>query len=266
MQLQENAAICDQVAQVQESIVTVKEERRFLLKKLMDLDGDLAAELASKALANNQQNAPTSTRKPYKKRAKKQKEEEKEIPPEFPIDLGALSILSIGEIVMDRPNYHNDKWIYPVGFVSKRNYAHLKERDKKSIYTCRIVENGENPRFEIIPEFDPEFVIAAPTPDLCHAALIQTINENTSQNMELCAQGEWFFGLATSVVVNILQKTPEINKCANFKSFSEDYCKLDPNEQSVSYDAFDKDIAISNYNTVLEVKEEPPDELFEQTN
>lgn len=250
------------MAQVQEDIVTTKEERRFLLMKLMDMDPVLATELQTKA---NEAPAP-STRKPYKKRAKKQKEEQEQ-KPEFPLDLGALTVISLGTIVCDRPNYHTEQWIYPSGFVSTRKYAHLKEKDKKCIYTCRIVENTENPRvprFEIVPDFDPEFVIAAPTADLCHAALIQTINENTNQNMELRTLGEWFFGLATAAVVNILQKSPEISKLVNFKSFPEEWSKMDPNEEnSVNYDTF-KDIATTSYNTVMEVKEEPPDELFEQ--
>lgn len=259
------------MSQVQESIITVKEERRFLLKRLMDRDSDLAKELSKKQNSNDS-GAPTqSTRKPYKKRAKKQKTATQ--PSEtisldsndgnsYPLDLGALKILSIGQVIYDRPNYHSENWIYPSGFVSTRSYAHIKDKDEKSIYTCRITENGEFPRFEIIPELDSEFIIAGPTPDLCHAALIQTINENTGQNLELRAQGEWFFGLAHSTVTNILQNSPDIEKCTKFKGFNGNALPFDPNvAHSVNYDAFEKDIAISNY-TVLEVKEEPPDELF----
>lgn len=257
------------MAQVQESIVTMKEERRFLLKRLMDKDCNLAKELSKKQ--TNDSTTPTqSTRKPYKKRAKKQQALQ---PPEtilldsndapYPIDLGALKILSIGQIIYDRPNYHTENWIYPSGFVSTRIYEHIKDKDKKCLYTCRITENNDFARFEIIPESDSEFIIAGPTPDLCHAALIQTINQNTGQNLELRAQGEWFFGLTHSTVTNILQNSADIKKCAKFKGFNVNVNLFDQNTgHSVNYDAFEKDIAISNYHTVLEVKEEPPDELF----
>lgn len=274
MDFQENAALCDQVAQVQESIVTVKEERRFLLKRLMDREPDLAKELSKKQTAN-ESGAPTqSTRKPYKKRAKKQQaaqvsetislDSNDGTSQSFPIDLGALKILSIGQIITDRPNYHTEHSIYPSGFVSTRSYNHIKEKDGKCLYTCRITENGDLPRFEIIPEQDTEFIIAGPTPSLCHAALIQTINDNTGQNLELHAQGEWFFGLTNSAVTNILQNMPDIKHCAKFKGFDEkpQSFGLNVGGHSVNYDAFEKDINISNYHTVLEVKEEPPDELF----
>lgn len=260
------------MSQVQESIVTVKEERRFLLRRLMDKDPDLTKEL-SKKQSSDSGGTTQSTRKPYKKRAKKQQGDVQ--PTEiisidsndgmaYPIDLGALKILSIGQVISDRPNYHTENCIYPSGFVSTRSYAHIKDKDGKSLYTCRITENGDFPRFEIIPESDSDFIIAAPTPDLCHAALIQTINENTGQNLELRAQGEWFFGLTHSTVTNILQNSQGIKKCTKFKGFNLNSSNsFDPNmSHSVNYDAFEKDIAISNYHTVLEVKEEPPDELF----
>lgn len=247
----------------------MKEERRFLLRRLMDKDTDLTKELTKKQ-ANDSGTPTQSARKPYKKRAKKHQQQSNESQTisvdsndgsiSYPVDLVHLKILSIGQIVYDRPNYHSENFIYPSGYVSTRSYAHIKDKDKKCLYTCRITENGDFPRFEIIPESDSEFIIAGPTPDLCHAALIQTINEKTGQNLELRAQGEWFFGLTHSTVANILQNNPDIQKCTKFKSFDRNPTLFDPHlEHSV---AFEKDIAISNYHTVLEVKEEPPDELF----
>lgn len=39
--MQENAALCDQVAQMQENLMLVKEERLFLLRKLCQQQGDI---------------------------------------------------------------------------------------------------------------------------------------------------------------------------------------------------------------------------------
>lgn len=236
----------------------------------MDRDTDLAKELTKKQ-ASAEGGAPTqSTRKPYKKRAKKQQQQtnpatslEPTDSPCFPLDLGAIKIISMGQIIYERPSYHTENYIYPSGFVSNRIYTDLKDKDSKCTYTCRITENGDFPRFEIVPGSDLDFIISAPTPDLCHAALLQTINENTGQNLELRAQGEWFFGLTHSTVTNILLNMADIKKCAKFKGFNANAELFDTTiEHSVNYDAFEKDIAISNYHTVLEVKEEPPDELF----
>lgn len=253
------------MSQVQESIVHVKDERRFLLKRLMDLDKDLATELSKR---QNQGDGTQSTRRPYKKRAKKNAEQSTEAAanestdsPTLPLDLGPLHILCIGQLITDRSNYHAEHYVYPSGYVATRNFAHIKNIDEKCTYTCRIIENGDSPRFEIIPEPDTEFVIAGPTPDLCHAALIQTINENTGQSTELCPQGEWFFGLTHPTVIRLIENNPNIDKCVKFKGFNgNSSAENSTSLSSWSFGASKQDI--SSYHTVLEVKEEPPDELF----
>lgn len=242
-------------------------------------------------LLNNDSVVTTpSTRKPYKKRnseAKAKKannsssnassQQTKQIVqtitvdangvPIYPINMGSLSIHNLGQIVYDRPGYHTENWIYPAGFVSSRVYGHVKEPERKCVYTCRILDNGDFPRFEIAPESDSDFIITGPTPDLCHAALIQTINNSTDiRNIDIRPQGEWFFGLAHPTVMTLLQTSPDISKCTNFKSFNVELFSVDKEtDPSVNYEALQRHIAISSYHTVLEVKEEPPDELLEQT-
>lgn len=112
-----------------------------------------------------------------------------------------------------------------------------------------------------------DIVIYGPTPDLCHAALIQQLNSNSDiPEIEIRPQGEWFFGLAHPTVMTLLQTSPNAALCLNFKTFNVDAFSLDKDtDPSISFDALQRHIAISNYNNVLEIKEEPPDELFEKT-
>lgn len=119
-------------------------------------------------------------------------------------------------------------------------------------------------RFEIIPDADMDFVIAGPTPDLCHAALIQAISDNKElSNIETSRQGEWFFGLSHPNVIDLLESSPQTEKCQKFKGFKVDsYGGADP---SVSFDALQRYIARSSYHTLEVVKDEPPDDLFEQS-
>lgn len=111
------------------------------------------------------------------------------------------------------------------------------------------------------------FVIAGPTPDLCHAALIQSINNNPQiRNIDVRPQGEWFFGLAHPTVMTLLQTSPNASKCKNFKSFNVDAFNMDKDsDPSINYEALQRHVALSAYHTVLEVRDEPPDELFEQS-
>lgn len=300
--LQENAAICDEVAEIQESISRVKEERRLLLKRLLEHDSELLMEElnSGKFTLNNNGTGVTitHTRRPYKKRAKTGEEKTKKKKkatatattsadndseqkpfaplisidsngePAYPISIGALCIHNLGRIVYDRPAFHAEHRVYPIGFMSTRIYGHFSDPERKCVYTCRITDTGgDKPNFEITTESNTDFIITGESPDMCHAALIQTINNSPDiRSIDIRPEGDWFFGLTHPTVINLLQSLPDIQKCMNLKSLSIDSFSLEKETNaSVNYDALQRHIALSTYHTVMEVKEEPPDELFEQT-
>lgn len=274
----ENAAICDQVAEIQENIVKVKEERKFLLKKLIDFEPELLTEelKASNQLPNNNTNVSTpTTRRPYKKRAKKWTNDataadsplngEQKPKIELLDSNGPLIIQSLGQIVYDRPHFHSESNIYPIGFQTTRIYSNVKDPERKCIYTCRIIDGGDKPVFQIISENESELFVTGPAPDLVHLALLQLISKNSNiPNIDSCPDGNYFFGLSHPSVVASFRSMPELNKCINFKGFSSDANGLDnESNPAINFDALQKLITMSAYHTVLEVKEEPPDELLE---
>ncbi|CAB4015727.1 Transforming growth factor beta regulator 1, partial [Paramuricea clavata] len=65
--------------------------------------------------------------------------------PVFPIVLGGLTVHSLGDIVCDRPGFHSERYIWPVGFCSSRYYPSMKTPDMKCIYTCKILDGGYGP-------------------------------------------------------------------------------------------------------------------------
>lgn len=67
--------------------------------------------------------------------------------PIYPIHMDSqFSVYDLGEIEVERPGYHNEHWIYPIGYVSTRIYGHMLEPDRKCTYTCKIIDGGEFPR------------------------------------------------------------------------------------------------------------------------
>lgn len=109
-----------------------------------------------------------------------------------------------------------------------------------------------------------EYAIAGPSPDLCHAALLQTLNSHSNgRHLEVCPQGEWFFGLGHPTVMTLLQSSVNIVQCFNFTGFPTDSIGMEKyNDPTVNFEALQKYLATSEYHTVPEVKEEPPDELL----
>lgn len=70
--------------------------------------------------------------------------------PMYPINMGHLSVYNLGEILSDRPGYHTENWIYPARYTSTRVYGHIQDPERKCVYTCKIIDNGDFPRYESI--------------------------------------------------------------------------------------------------------------------
>ena len=60
-------------------------------------------------------------------------------------------------MVHDRPGFHTERHIFPVGFTSRRTHYSMKEAGKKTQYTSTILDTGDGvPLFRVTPEDLPE--------------------------------------------------------------------------------------------------------------
>ncbi|EZA60785.1 hypothetical protein DMN91_001536 [Ooceraea biroi] len=237
----ENAALCDQVAHMQENLMLVKEERLFLLRKLCQQQGEMESNSTIARSQSNNVNSPSfnpecaTTKKTVKKRAPTDGTESKSktkrynksarrvvqlIPldvhgrPIFPIALGDLTIYSLGEVVSDRIAYHTEDLIFPVGYCSTRVYANLRDPRTKSLYTCKILDGGPKPRFEIVSDNDLDQPLVGSSPDECHTKLLAAISP------ALCSvapKGADFFGISHPTIQNLIQSSPGTRKLVMYK-------------------------------------------------
>jgi hypothetical protein len=75
----------------------------------------------------------------------------------LPIQVGVNIIHELGHVVHDRPGYHTDRYIFPVGYKSSRQFMSVVDPDKMSTYTCTILDGGsEGPRFVVTPDDAPD--------------------------------------------------------------------------------------------------------------
>ncbi|XP_044733512.1 transforming growth factor beta regulator 1 [Chrysoperla carnea] len=276
----ENAALCDLVTDIQEKVNLVKEERKFLLLKLYQFDPSLLnisnpPDVNKKIKKRTNSDTPDikpSKRKPVLKIKKKLVQP---IPldstgrPVFPISLGDLTIHSLGEVLTDRPEFHSEDVIYPVGFVSTRIYGSAKDPEKKCVYTCKIFDGGNGPKFEIAADSDLEAPIVGMSADYCHTQLLLLINSTIQEQVvSTRPKGNEFFGLTHSTVLNLIQSSPGTRKCVNYKWSKFEVSKhsepiTDDNDATLSYDSLQRSITFSKYHMVPEIKEEPPDEIMD---
>ncbi|CAM2115246.1 transforming growth factor beta regulator 1 isoform X3 [Caretta caretta] len=252
----ENAALCDEIARLEEKFLRAREERRFLFTKLLQLQA-LTAEEESPAvplggISAGYSVAPTpgpDDPAPAGKRPKKGKENGRAakrraapdrgvrrlvqpVPldpsgrPVFPIALGGLTVYSLGEIVADRPGFHDEGAIYPVGFCSTRVYASMRRPDQRCLYTCQIKDGGAGPRFEIVPEDEPGSALAGTTADTCHTQLLAAISAARGRPYpELEPAGADFFGFSHPAVHNLIQSCPGARKCGAYRWVRFEVCR-----------------------------------------
>ena len=66
-----------------------------------------------------------------------------------------LSILSLGVVDWERPAYHSEKNIFPIGFKSLRKGTSMTVAHKQDEYLCEIMDGGNKPLFKVTCSSDP---------------------------------------------------------------------------------------------------------------
>ncbi|KAG0254176.1 transforming growth factor beta regulator 1, partial [Linnemannia exigua] len=64
----------------------------------------------------------------------------------MPVTVGIITILSIGHVVYDREAFHNDRYIWPVGYKMSRSYNSMVDPTTHTTYTCSVIDDGEAPK------------------------------------------------------------------------------------------------------------------------
>ncbi|XP_050529712.1 transforming growth factor beta regulator 1 isoform X2 [Daktulosphaira vitifoliae] len=243
-EINENASVCDEISHIQEKLLIVREECKFLIKKMKQFEPQFdleAANIESNAIKKTSVRKKTNLNgvpKPKRLNLKKKKNLEEL---EVPISIGSVTILNFGQIVYDTPFYHTDCAVYPAGYYATRIYAHYRSINSKCIYHCRIIKAGTSPRFEIIDQ-EKNFKVTGLSSDECHSHLISLINKllGTDDLIPSNNNGDLFFGLTLPTVRFQLQKNNEIKFCKGYVSLlqqpdnhSDNFNENDP---SVSYD------------------------------
>ncbi|RZF44455.1 hypothetical protein LSTR_LSTR002228 [Laodelphax striatellus] len=298
----QNAALCDQVAQMQERILIVKEERNFLMRKLQqfqtaaDSEHSVTSQLCSLPEILSAQNNSGSKKPAPKKRANsdttdrssmkmkkplstktsqsmKKKKLVSPIPlditgrPIFPISLGDLKVHSIGE-VSDRPEFHNEDYIFPIGYCSTRQYGSVKDPEQSCVYTCKVVDGGSQPRFEIVTDSASDDAIVSANIDQCHSRLLQLINRCVgSEVVTTRGRGADFFGLSHPTIHHLIQSSLGARKCQGYvwtkfevsRSTIDSAASDEMMEASLNFAALKRSITFSKSHLETIIKEESDD-------
>ena len=114
----------------------------------------------------------------------------------LPIQVGILTVLNLGHVVWDRDSFHNERYIWPVGYTVQREYGSMLDADKSVIYTCRITDGGDGPRFHIEPEDMPNDPIIAHSATGAWTHAVRIVNQIRKREHSNSASGPDYFGFS----------------------------------------------------------------------
>ncbi|KAJ3086800.1 hypothetical protein HK102_012433 [Quaeritorhiza haematococci] len=136
--------------------------------------------------------------------------------PVLPLQIGILTVHNLGTVVYDRDTYHNERYIYPVGYMISRQYFSMNDPNKTVMYTCSISDGGDGPRFHIIAEDAPDKPIVGFSATGAWTSVIRVANAIRKREHSNSASGPDYFGFSQPTVAKLIQDLPNAHKCKNY--------------------------------------------------
>ncbi|CAG8734548.1 20465_t:CDS:2 [Cetraspora pellucida] len=134
----------------------------------------------------------------------------------LPVEVGLHTVIKLGKIVYDRDSFHNDRYIYPVGYAVKRPYLSMVDPDKNTIYTSRIEDGEDGPRFIVEAEDRPNQPITATSATGAWTPVIKQANIIRERKHSNAASGPDYFGLSQPTIRKMIQELPNAEHCKNY--------------------------------------------------
>lgn len=236
----------------------MKEERKFLLRKLLIHEGTGELNLPQIEGKKAQKNSDQETK--VKNTVKKQKTQAaislKKISYPFQVD-NEFTVHNLGIIMLNNSMYHTETCIYPNNYLVTRTFINLNNPNEKCMYTLRILDNQGFPQFEIIPDNDYDQAICGPSSDYCHTELLQQIYQHQDKSVIIKPAGDEFFGLMNQKIRSLINQLPNTEKLLKIKqNFKRENLLIDDHSSSMNY------VMSTSYSFQEEVKTEVPDEIF----
>jgi hypothetical protein len=136
--------------------------------------------------------------------------------PILPLSLNMITVHRLGEVVYDRPAYHNKRYILPVGFTTSRSYLSVISPDSSMNYFSSILDNGPAPLYQVTPEGHPEMGFQSTSTTGAWAAVAKAAAAIRGKDTAPSVSGPDYFGLANPTVSMLIERLPNADKCESY--------------------------------------------------
>ncbi|KAJ3258271.1 hypothetical protein HK103_003752 [Boothiomyces macroporosus] len=117
--------------------------------------------------------------------------------PQLPLQLGVITLVNLGTITT-KPGFHTDRYIYPVGFQTVRQYLSMIDPNNVTEYTSTVLDGGDGPKFQIVAKDD-------------------AANKIRNKDHSNSASGPDYFGFSQPTIMKLIQAMPNADQCTLFK-------------------------------------------------
>jgi len=134
-----------------------------------------------------------------------------------PLVFGELTVECLGNIIPRYP-YIVENQIYPIGFVSHRNYTSRLQPDRQVRYTSMIVDAGDHPQFIVVAADEPDQpIISNESPSVCWKMILQHFMDTDDHNatpvsQKISVSGKLRYGLTHPDVAALIRELPNADK------------------------------------------------------
>jgi chromodomain-helicase-DNA-binding protein 7 len=136
----------------------------------------------------------------------------------LPIHLsGSLVLVSLGTVIWDRDGFHNERYLYPVGFLSERFYFSTRDPNEKVWYQSTVLDRGDDqPVFRVCEKDHPEVMFEGNAPSNPWLAIVKVVNSKLDGKVASIS-GPECFGFAHPKVQGLMARMKNASKCRKFR-------------------------------------------------
>jgi hypothetical protein len=134
--------------------------------------------------------------------------------PILPLQLGSITVISLGQIDTS-PAYHNNRYIFPVGYKVQRVYKSMIKPGTHTNYTCTVKEGTTGPKFCVEPADDPDNPVEKDTPSAAWTTVMKIANHDKLRQ-NFAVSGPEYFGMSHPTIVKLIQELPGAEQCENY--------------------------------------------------
>ncbi|GAN04762.1 conserved hypothetical protein [Mucor ambiguus] len=128
--------------------------------------------------------------------------------PKLPQQIGVLTVHHLGTIVTNKPNYHNERYIFPVGYSVSRTYPSMVNPNSNTVITSSIIDGGDYPRFQVVAADMPHEPIIASSATGAWTVVVRRSNEIRHREHSNSASGPDYYGFKHPTIAKLIQDLP----------------------------------------------------------